>query len=91
MRTILKKLLFRREILLSVIFFVCSQGPAYAKSVTLQWKANAEPDATGYRVYFKTGTPGNKVLADYDGTGLVYHGSKSAYNVNSGFRVNNHP
>jgi hypothetical protein len=87
MRAILKKFLFRREILLSLIFFICSQSSSYAKSVTLQWKANAEPDATGYRVYFKTGTPGNKVLADYDGTGLVYHGYKSAYNVDSGFRI----
>ncbi|MHB8978312.1 MAG: chitobiase/beta-hexosaminidase C-terminal domain-containing protein, partial [Trichloromonadaceae bacterium] len=45
---------------------VISTG-AWAKSVTLQWDANLEPNVAGYKVYYKVGTGG----PPFDGTGAA--------------------
>ena len=47
------------------ILFVSST--AQAKSVTLAWDANSEPDVIGYRVYYSIGTAG----PPYSGTGAA--------------------
>ena len=59
-------------------------------AIVLQLDAGADPDLAGYKVYYKTDSPGNRVLANYDGTGLEYgpyrpEGTKQP--VDSGFKV----
>ena len=41
--------------------------PALGLDVNLQWDANTETDLAGYKVYYKTATPG----PSYNGTGAV--------------------
>jgi len=56
--------------------------------VTLQWDANPEPEVTGYKVYYKTESSGERVLSAYNGSGLVwlkYDGA--ALEVDSGFEI----
>jgi len=53
----------------------CFPSPAMAKRITLAWEANGEPDLEGYRLYYKTGSSGNRVLTNYDGAGLTFLGA----------------
>ena len=48
------------------IFFLALASLSYSAEVTLAWDANTEPDLTGYKVYYKSGSSGEP----YDGTGL---------------------
>lgn len=38
-----------------VLSFAC---PAYGIDITLMWDPNVEPDLAGYKIYYKTGSPG---------------------------------
>ena len=50
-----------------VLMFLTWSTPAYALDITLQWNANAETDLAGYKIYYKTRTPG----PSYNGTGAA--------------------
>ena len=54
---------------LTIAVLVCLTTPAYAVDVTLQWDANAESNLAGYKVYYKMGSSGGGILANYNGTG----------------------
>jgi hypothetical protein len=58
-----------------LLSLVCFLAPAMAKRVTLAWEANTEPDLEGYRLYYKTGSSGDRVLTNYDGAGLTFVGA----------------
>jgi len=47
------------------LIFFFFQTLCFAADVTLRWDANTESDLAGYKLYYKTDTPG----APYDGTG----------------------
>jgi len=76
-------------LLVSAVLFFLFITPSYATTdVTLQWNANEEPDLVGYRLYYKTGSSGNLVLDDYDGSGLIYVGDPyDGQDVDSGFEI----
>jgi len=63
----MKKLLGISTFLLLCISIIFSPGSADALDITLRWDANSEPDLAGYKIYYKTGTPGGP----YDGTGAL--------------------
>jgi hypothetical protein len=46
---------------------LCVTASVYALDVTLAWDANTEPDLAGYKLYYKTGSPG----PPYGGTGAT--------------------
>ena len=50
-------------IFISLVFLYLT--PCYAMEVSLAW--NASPGAAGYKIYYKTGSPG----PPYDGTGAT--------------------
>ena len=52
-------------LLLLTFFAWCT--PAYSLDITLQWDANTETNLAGYKVYYKTETPG----PPYNGTGAL--------------------
>jgi hypothetical protein len=89
MREILNMLSLFMVQLVSVVLFFFFITPSYATTdVTLQWNANEEPDFVGYRLYYKTGSSGNLVLDDYDGSGLIYVGDPyDGQDVDSGFEI----
>ena len=64
-----QKNIFRtcRFILPSIPLLFCFVTPCYAADVTVQWDANAEPDLSGYKVYYKTGSSGEP----YNGIGAT--------------------
>ena len=41
-----------------------------AESVTLAWDENAEPNVAGYRIYYRIGSSGARVLSRYNGTDI---------------------
>ena len=41
-----------------------------AESVTLAWDENGEPNISGYRIYYRTGSSGARVTSRYNGTGI---------------------
>ncbi len=43
---------------------------SYARDITLAWDANTDSIA-GYKIYYRSGSSGNRVLANYDGSGAV--------------------
>jgi hypothetical protein len=58
------------------------------KVQVLGWDANNEPNVTAYKLYYKKGVSGNGVLAEYDGSGLIYAGVPyEGQAVNSGFMI----
>ena len=89
MRRVLNMLSFFMALLVPVVLFFFFITPSYAATdVTLQWNANEEPDLVGYRLYYKTGSSGNFVLDDYDGSGLIYMGDPyDGQDVDSGFEI----
>lgn len=52
-------------ILLFTILFSCLTTPTYGVDITFEWDPSTEPDLKGYKVYYKTGSPG----PPYRGTG----------------------
>ena len=56
-------------LLLPLGLLVCFATNAYALDVTLAWDANTESDLEGYKIYYRQGSSGGGVLANYDGTG----------------------
>jgi hypothetical protein len=64
-----KKRTFGKSLLLAAAMLFCFTTPAYALDVTLQWDANQEPDLAGYYVYYRAGSSGGGILANYNGTG----------------------
>ena len=66
----------------------CFPAPAMAKRVTLAWESNMEPDLEGYRLYYKTGSSGDRVVTNYDGAGLTFVGPPyDGEPVASGFSI----
>jgi hypothetical protein len=55
-----------------VLLFLMLLSPSMsaADSVTLAWDENSEPDVAGYRIYYRTGSPGSGMTSGYDGVGL---------------------
>lgn len=77
-----------RTIIFSAILSLCALSSTYAVDMVLEWDGNAEPYVLGYRLYYKIGSYGKRVLSNYDGAGLSYVGEP--YNgqaVNSGFEI----
>ena len=71
-----------------LLSLVCFTSPAMAKRVTLSWETNREPDLEGYRLYYKTGSSGDRVLTNYDGSGLTFVGAPyDGQPVASGFSI----
>jgi hypothetical protein len=52
-------------ILLSIVLIFNLLIPCHAMDVTFEWNANTEPDLDGYKVYYKTDSPGEP----YNGIG----------------------
>lgn len=73
--------------LLAVLFLLfATQG--FAMEVTLQWDANQTNYLVGYRLYFKTGTPGNRELGEYGGPSFTWVGAPyDGQTVVSGFEI----
>ena len=87
MRKALGITLYWKGLLIVVSLLLSFQASSYAANVTLQWDVNTEPDLDGYRVYYKTGSSGNRVLSVYDGSGLVYLEDTPERVVDSGFEI----
>ena len=51
----------------------------FSATLNLQWDENTDPDLKGYRVYYNAGTRGNRVLANYTGTGLQLNGAHGTH------------
>jgi hypothetical protein len=60
---------FLKPAFLTIALVFCLATPAYALDVTLQWDANTETNLAGYKVYYKAGSSGGGILANYNGTG----------------------
>ena len=58
-------LLLLRLTLLAFLSVLFSTNLVSAAQVTLAWDANTESDLAGYKIYYKTGSPGEP----YNGTG----------------------
>jgi hypothetical protein len=69
-----KKRTLGKSLLLMAVMFFCFAAPAYALDVTLEWDANTEPDLAGYYVYYRAGSSGGGILANYNGTGATPEG-----------------
>jgi hypothetical protein len=41
-----------------------------ADSITLAWDENTEPNIAGYRIYYRIGSSGSRVISRYRGTGI---------------------
>jgi hypothetical protein len=61
-------ILFKCVVFSAAFLFLSTVG-AHAADVTLQWDANTESDLAGYNVYYRAGSSGAGVLANYNGTG----------------------
>lgn len=57
----------KKWVIVLLILFVLIYLPCQAADVTLRWDANTEEDLAGYKLYYKTDTPG----APYNGTGAI--------------------
>jgi hypothetical protein len=78
-------------LLLSALLVLCTGFPAYAASVTLEWRANIEADLVGYRIYYGTSS------GNYNGSGLNLPGvppsdspveiDKDTYRIDSVIRI----
>jgi hypothetical protein len=73
---------------LVLLLLLALPAVVYAKQITLAWDANSEPYLEGYKVYYKTGSSGNRVLSNYDGAGLTFVGEPySGQPADSGFAI----
>ncbi len=61
--------IFLKPAFFSIALIFCLAIPAYAIDVTLQWDANTESNLAGYKVYYRAGSSGGGILANYSGTG----------------------
>jgi hypothetical protein len=50
-----------------ILLILCFASPAYGIDINLRWDPNVEPDLSGYRIYYKTGSPG----PPYNGWGAL--------------------
>jgi hypothetical protein len=55
---------------IAALLRIC-QSQSYALDVTLQWDANGEPDLVKYKLYYKSGSTGNRIPDNYSGTGAA--------------------
>ena len=60
-----KRILLYTFILITSVIILCPKPLLYAADITLAWAGNAEPNLSGYYIYYKSGTSG----APYKGTG----------------------
>jgi hypothetical protein len=67
MRKILRVWLNARVECLLVVLILCFAYPAYGIDINLRWDPNVEPDLSGYKIYYKTGSPG----PPYNGWGAL--------------------
>jgi hypothetical protein len=58
-----------KSIFLTFVGILYLTTSAHALDVTFQWDANKEADLGGYKVYYRTGSSGDSVLSNYNGTG----------------------
>ena len=63
--------IFLKPTFLSIALLFCLATPAYALDVTLQWDANSESNLAGYKVYYKRGDAGGRILQNYNGKGAI--------------------
>lgn len=63
-----------------IILFAGFCSYAHSADVTLEWNANSEQDLLGYRLYYKTGSPGG---APYNGTGATQGASPITIDIGS--------
>jgi hypothetical protein len=54
-------------VLIALLF--CFEQPAYALDVTLGW--DQDPSAAGYKIYYKPGDAGGRILENYNGKGAT--------------------
>ena len=74
--------------LLCVIVFFSLVTPCSAREIELVWNANTEQDLAGYRIYYRTGSPGVCQSGVYNGAGLTYVGDPyDGMVVDSGFEI----
>ena len=52
-----------------IALFFCFVTPVYALDVTLAW--DQDPGATGYKIYYKPGDAGGRILENYNGKGAT--------------------
>jgi hypothetical protein len=70
------------------ILFLASQSESQAYDKILEWTPSTDSGVTSYKVYYKADSSGDRIIASYDGTGLVLvEESGSTRFVNSGFEV----
>lgn len=50
-----------------ILLILCFASPVYGIDINLRWDPNVEPDLSGYRIYYKTGSPG----PPYNGWGAL--------------------
>ncbi len=65
MRKAIYTLSIWKVIIFFFLFFLSFQTLCFAADITLRWDANTETDLAGYKLYYKTDTPGSP----YDGAG----------------------
>jgi hypothetical protein len=56
----------------AILFFVVlfSASLSAADDITLAWDQNSESDVAGYKIYYRTGSSGSSVMANYNGGGI---------------------
>ena len=52
-----------------IALLVCFVTPAYSLNVTLGW--DQDPNAAGYKIYYKPGDAGGRILENYNGKGAT--------------------
>jgi len=52
-----------------IALFFCFVTPVYSLNVTLGWDQN--PSAAGYKIYYKPGDAGGRILENYNGKGAT--------------------
>jgi len=67
MRRILRVWFNARVECFLILLILCFACPAYGIDINLRWDPNVEPDLSGYKIYYKTGSPG----PPYNGWGAL--------------------
>lgn len=88
MRKRSNQILWLARVLSIVLLLLAFQTQSHADDKILEWTPSTDSGVTGYRVYYKTDTSGDRIIASYDGTGLVLvEESGTTRTVSSGFEV----